>query len=525
MSSAFVAIGTCAIGIVVWAVADQPASAPARPATATEHCVSDACHARIGGRSVLHGSVARRTCIDCHQYANPAMHLFKRPTQELCINCHKKLIPKPGQDRSMHALARDTCTACHDPHGAQGKHELKQPVPGLCYSCHKEVEPSPAAAPFVHGAMTQADSCSNCHVSHGSTLPKLQKQPQPQQCLNCHDRPVKALDGRMLINMAGLLRDNPQQHGPVRLGACTACHQPHAGTQAQRLTEGYPPDFYAPFDVDRYKLCFGCHSPDMVLLPHATKLTGFTDGEKNLHALHVNNRQGRTCRACHEVHASRQPFHMRESVPFGPGGWPLAINFRQTPKGGSCSPGCHKERSYDHGERSHAVPVEALLPKAMALLHPEQGTGAATRPAAGDRGSYPVPPPPFSREVFPCTGCHVPNQPVKPERRVLQKAHRDIQLRHDEERRWCLDCHNAENRDVLRSASGAPIPFAESYRLCGQCHGDKYRDWKAGVHGKRTGQWNGRKEYLLCVHCHNPHSPKFKPIAPLPPPVRLGPVE
>ncbi len=56
--------------------------------------------------------------------------------------------------------------------------------------------------------------------------------------------------------------------------------------------------------------------------------------------------------------------------------------------------------------------------------------------------------------------------------------------------------------------------------LCGQCHGDKFRDWKVGVHGKRTGESNGKKEYLLCAHCHNPHDPAFKPIRPMPPPVR-----
>ncbi len=34
------------------------------------------------------------------------------------------------------------------------------------------------------------------------------------------------------------------------------------------------------------------------------------------------------------------------------------------------------------------------------------------------------------------------------------------------------------------------------------------------------GYWNGAKSYLLCAHCHNPHAPAFKPIEPLPPPVR-----
>jgi len=140
--------------------------------------------------------------------------------------------------------------------------------------------------------------------------------------------------------------------------------------------------------------------------------------------------------------------------------------------------------------------------------------------ASAAKGEYPVPPPPFSEDIFPCTGCHNSDFPTNPKRRVLRKAHKDIQLHHDEEHRWCLDCHSADNRDLLRSVSGEPMKFEESYRLCGQCHGDKYRDWKAGVHGKRTGEWNGEKQYLLCVHCHNPHSPKFKSIQPMPPPVQ-----
>ena len=145
---------------------------------------------------------------------------------------------------------------------------------------------------------------------------------------------------------------------------------------------------------------------------------------------------------------------------------------------------------------------------------------AAPPPPAQGATEYPVPAPPFSKGIFPCTECHNKDMPANPTRRKLEAAHEDIQFRHDQEHRWCLDCHNANNRDTLRSASGEPIKFEESYKLCGQCHGDKYRDWKAGVHGKRTGEWNGKKEYLLCVNCHNPHSPKFKQIKPEAPPVR-----
>lgn len=131
---------------------------------------------------------------------------------------------------------------------------------------------------------------------------------------------------------------------------------------------------------------------------------------------------------------------------------------------------------------------------------------------------YFVPPPPFSEGIFPCSECHA-DMEVNTVRRELE-FHTEIKLKHAEEQRWCLDCHNPDDRDKLRLANGQLVSFKESYYLCGQCHGTIFRDWKAGVHGKRTGMWNGKKQYRLCVHCHNPHQPRFKPIKPLPPPLR-----
>lgn len=128
-----------------------------------------------------------------------------------------------------------------------------------------------------------------------------------------------------------------------------------------------------------------------------------------------------------------------------------------------------------------------------------------------------VPPPPFTDGIFPCSSCHE-SQPVNRTRRVLKDMHDDIVLKHDEEHRWCLDCHDAGNRDWLHLASGERVAFTESYRLCGQCHGEKLRDWRAGVHGRRTGSWSGAKRYLLCAHCHNPHQPRFHALKPSPAP-------
>jgi len=149
--------------------------------------------------------------------------------------------------------------------------------------------------------------------------------------------------------MAALLSRNPDRHGPVREGKCTACHDPHVSEHAHLLVREYAAGFYARFSPQQYALCFGCHGADRVLNESGTAVTGFRDGDRNLHRLHVNREKGRTCLVCHEVHASSRPFHMRESVPFSDSEWMLFINYERTAGGGSCAPGCHAAKSYERG--------------------------------------------------------------------------------------------------------------------------------------------------------------------------------
>ncbi len=141
-----------------------------------------------------------------------------------------------------------------------------------------------------------------------------------------------------------------------------------------------------------------------------------------------------------------------------------------------------------------------------------------------DSVEFPVPKPPFSDKIFPCSRCHsaLPDNFM---RRELTKDHKQITLQHGPRERWCFDCHIQHHRDKLRLASGSTVHFSESYLLCGQCHGPKLRDWRVGVHGKRTGNWNGRKQYLLCAHCHDPHAPRFKPLKPKPPPMKPADIQ
>ena len=72
---------------------------------------------------------------------------------------------------------------------------------------------------------------------------------------------------------------------------------------------------------------------------------------------------------------------------------------------------------------------------------------------------------------------------------------------------WCLDCHHNTKRNMLVDHAGDPIAFDQSQKLCGKCHGDKLRDWRDGIHGKRIGSFvsDGRKRWFTCTECHNPH--------------------
>ncbi len=329
-------------------------------------CLS--CHKQqaFASKKFVHGPVNTGACILCHEpHSSWEAKLLTEPPQKLCVGCHSELVAKASETRHVHAPVKDNCTGCHDPHASDFKFQLRQSAPELCLSCHKDVKNALATSPVVHGATTEAGGCLGCHTPHFSQLPKLQKMAQPQVCLGCHDKPIKAADGQTLTDFAALLKDNPQQHGPIREGACTACHQPHAGQRFRMLLADYPPQFYAPFKIEQYGLCFTCHIQDLVLKQQGVGLTRFRKGELNLHFVHVNQEKGRTCRACHEVHASRHPFHIRDAVPFGDKGWMLELNYQQTPTGGRCSPGCHGPKEYDHG----GSPAPIAVPTTQEVMH------------------------------------------------------------------------------------------------------------------------------------------------------------
>ena len=100
-------------------------------------------------------------------------------------------------------------------------------------------------------------------------------------------------------------------------------------------------------------------------------------------------------------------------------------------------------------------------------------------------------------------------------------------LQHGRGRIWCLDCHHTTKRNMLVDNYGDPVSIDQPQLLCGKCHGDKMRDWRDGIHGKRIGEFasTGKKRWFTCTECHNPHNVQdgarnrgFVQIAPEAPP-------
>jgi hypothetical protein len=150
-------------------------------------------------------------------------------------------------------------------------------------------------------------------------------------------------------------------------------------------------------------------------------------------------------------------------------------------------------------------------------LGPDTARAYPSRTLPPEPASTLQPPTPASEDYFPCSDCHG-DEPTDRTQRALVDDHEDLVLSHGSN--WCLHCHDAEQRNMLRLADETLVRFEESWRLCTQCHAQKLADWRAGLHGKRTGHWWGPKEYRTCVVCHDPHAPRFKPLAPEPAPRR-----
>jgi len=307
-----------------------------------------------------HGPFAAGLCLDCHTAHTASQpKLLRKSEQELCTGCHAETVSALASLAHVHEPVLAECRACHHAHGGESAGMLRARTAELCLGCHEPVRAEMGTpGKHVHGAMTEGDSCIACHLGHGGATEALLREPISAGCLGCHAEEIVAANGRKVAGMARELAERPVHHQPVREGKCLDCHRPHVSEHPDLLAKAAPDRLYVPYSDEAYALCYGCHEPLAITEERGTR-TKFRDGDRNLHAVHVNREKGRSCAICHEVHASRSPALLREDVPFGPGGWRLPIEFRATADGGTCLSGCHAEKSYDRRKTpgDGAVPV------------------------------------------------------------------------------------------------------------------------------------------------------------------------
>ena len=305
------------------------------------------CHSEeASGGSFVHGPFAAGACLTCHSpHGNNDSAMVRISGRQMCLPCHEDMETDFASARYRHQAAAGGCTECHTPHASEQRYQLRKPVPGVCVECHEDVFEKLEKAAVTHSPVEEDSACLNCHNAHTAENDRLLAGEDMDICLGCHNEPVK-VDPLQLEPMGPMLAAKSMHHGPIQFGICSECHDSHGSPYFRLLTDAYPARLYAPFFESNYALCFRCHESTLAKDERTEILTEFRDGDRNLHFVHVNKTSmGRTCRLCHEAHASSQLKYIKESVPFG--NWDLPIKFMKTENGGSCEPGCHAAENYD----------------------------------------------------------------------------------------------------------------------------------------------------------------------------------
>ncbi|WP_305044169.1 cytochrome c3 family protein [Geoalkalibacter sp.] len=302
------------------------------PARGSQLCAE--CHESKQTAAVQHAPVKDGDCGACHDvHGSNAPFMLPAAGNELCFSCHGDKEPLRAM-KNVHPIVMQGCVQCHDPHGGATQGMLPAQGDALCVGCHDAVGRQAAEAKSHHAAISDA-GCAACHDPHGTGNHRLFPAPGAQVCFDCHGE------------MAQTVAQAVFQHGPVEAGECWICHNPHGSPYAPLLKGYYPEDFYTEFDLGNYDLCFSCHDRQAFIYDRTADLTGFRNGDANLHYLHVNRPvKSRACKSCHGVHGADQPKLIKSRIP-GFGAWEIPIRFEPHDTGATCYVGCHKPKTYD----------------------------------------------------------------------------------------------------------------------------------------------------------------------------------
>lgn len=299
------------------------------------------CHdLEANGHNYFHGPFISNQCSSCHfSHESNYENLLVNKDPELCLQCHI------GKEEDMnlpvvHAAFNEGCLDCHFAHSSEVSNMLVAKGSELCLECHSDFQDEYTSAKIVHEPASKEGECVSCHSPHAGELENLLVNIQPELCFNCHSENI--YNKEKYIDIFGRL-SKEFVHAPVFEKPCTECHKPHVSDSYHLLAAAFPKGNYTKPNIENYSMCFQCHDSDRITNKTSTE-TNFRDGNKNLHTIHVMKKKSISCQSCHDMHGADNQHIIGNVVYFG--NWEMPINYKVTPIGGSCLPGCHQELSY-----------------------------------------------------------------------------------------------------------------------------------------------------------------------------------
>ena len=289
-----------------------------------------------------HGPYVSNQCLSCHVgHQSEFKSLVNSKDPELCFQCHQ------GKEfdlelANVHPVFKEGCLDCHSPHTSPASNMLVTSGNELCYTCHKSVESDVNTSKVVHQPLSKNGTCVSCHSPHAGELTNLLVNEQPNLCFNCHSENIT--NKEKYIDVYGRLTKE-FVHKPLLENLCTDCHLPHVSKNSNLLAEAFPDGNYTKPKIDNFSMCFQCHDSKKITNKVTNLDTGFRDGSKNLHSVHVMKKKSISCQSCHDMHGADNAHIIGNVVYFGK--WEMPINYVVNENGGTCLPGCHVQYSYD----------------------------------------------------------------------------------------------------------------------------------------------------------------------------------
>jgi predicted CXXCH cytochrome family protein len=184
------------------------------------------------------------------------------PDKCVTATCH----PKYGKAKFVHGpIGAGVCTPCHrlkkdytpEKHTA-ASFTMAAKGKELCFICHENLQKK-MTGKFIHGPVAMGD-CIACHDPHQSDAKFSMKKPTTSSlCFGCHENKYTV---------------KPFLHGPVAAGDCNVCHNPHASDAKFQLV------------ATGNDLCFLCHQ----------------DRKEEFTRKSIHKPVSESCTKCHDAH-------------------------------------------------------------------------------------------------------------------------------------------------------------------------------------------------------------------------------